>query len=61
MTDAAHSEKAHILVVDDDPRVRTMLSRYFEEEGFRVSLAESGTAMRKTHGEARQPTSFFWI
>jgi two-component system phosphate regulon response regulator OmpR len=52
MTDAAHSEKAHILVVDDDPRVRTMLSRYFEEEGFRVSLAESGAAMRDRMGSS---------
>jgi two-component system phosphate regulon response regulator OmpR len=41
-----HSERAHILVVDDDPRVRTMLSRYFEDEGYRVSLAESGAVMR---------------
>jgi two-component system phosphate regulon response regulator OmpR len=44
---SAQAEHAHILVVDDDPRVRTMLARYFEGEGFRVSLAEDGTAMRQ--------------
>ena len=29
----------HIVVVDDDPRVRTLLRRAFEPEGFRVSEA----------------------
>lgn len=37
----------HVLVVDDDPRIRTMLERYLEGEGLTVTLAESGTAMRK--------------
>ncbi len=36
----------HILVVDDDPRIRTMLRRYLVEEGFRVSEAPDGGAMR---------------
>lgn len=36
----------HILVVDDDPRIRQMLARYFEEEGYRVSLAGDGQEMR---------------
>ena len=40
------TDQAHILVVDDDPRIRQMLSRYFESEGFRVSTAENGAAMR---------------
>jgi two-component system, OmpR family, response regulator len=37
----------HILVVDDDSRIRQMLSRYFEEEGYRVSLAGDGKEMRE--------------
>ncbi|WP_370125863.1 response regulator [Sinorhizobium fredii] len=37
----------HILVVDDDPRIRQMLARYFEEEGYRVSLAGDGKEMRE--------------
>ena len=35
-----------ILVVDDDPRIRQMLTRYFEQEGYRVSAAPDGAAMR---------------
>lgn len=38
----------HMLVVDDDARIRQMLQRYFEEEGFRVSLAADGATMRET-------------
>ena len=41
MTDAPH-----VLIVDDDAKIRQMLTRYLTEEGFRVSSAESGAAMR---------------
>lgn len=37
----------HILVVDDDPRIRSMLRRYLEGEGFRVSVAENGSQLRQ--------------
>ena len=37
----------HILVVDDDPRIRTMLRRYLEDEGFKISDASDGVAMRR--------------
>lgn len=40
------SEPAHVLVVDDEPRIRTMLRRYLTDEGFKVSEAGEGTAMR---------------
>jgi len=40
------NEAAHILVVDDDARLRTLLSRYLAENGFRVTTAA-------TAGEAR--------
>jgi DNA-binding response OmpR family regulator len=43
-TDPIHSGR--ILVVDDDPRIRTMLSRYLEDEGFAVALAENGDTFR---------------
>lgn len=36
----------HILVVDDDSRIRQMLSRYFEDEGYRVTAVGDGAAMR---------------
>lgn len=37
---------AHILVVDDDPRIRQMLTRYFENEGYQVSAVADGQGMR---------------
>ena len=37
---------AHILVVDDDQRIRRMLTRYFEQEGYRISVAADGLVMR---------------
>jgi two-component system, OmpR family, response regulator len=36
----------HILVVDDDPKVRTLLRRCFEGEGFAVSDAKDGAELR---------------
>jgi two-component system phosphate regulon response regulator OmpR len=39
-------DAVHILVVDDDQRIREMLRRYFEQEGYRVSVAADGLAMR---------------
>jgi DNA-binding response OmpR family regulator len=41
----ALTDKPRILVVDDDPRIRQMISRYLDEEGFAVELAENGAAM----------------
>jgi DNA-binding response OmpR family regulator len=38
----------HILVVDDDPRVRTLLRRCFEGEGFTVSEAKDGKELRNS-------------
>jgi two-component system, OmpR family, response regulator len=37
---------AHILVVDDDPKVRKLLRRCFEGEGFLVSEAVDGAELR---------------
>ncbi|WP_296069952.1 response regulator [uncultured Agrobacterium sp.] len=39
-------DRRHLLVVDDDARVREMLSRFFEGEGYRVSVAADGTQMK---------------
>jgi DNA-binding response OmpR family regulator len=41
------TEAIRILVVDDDPRVRDMLGRYLEDEGFQVCQANDGDAMRR--------------
>ncbi len=40
------AEDAHILVVDDDARLRALLSRYLMGEGFRVTTAETATDAR---------------
>ncbi|MBW4036597.1 MAG: response regulator transcription factor [Proteobacteria bacterium] len=39
---------AHILLVDDDARLRGLMSRYLIENGFRVTTAESAAAARET-------------
>jgi two-component system OmpR family response regulator len=40
------SDPIHVLVVDDEPRIRTMLRRYLTGEGFTVSEAGGGAEMR---------------
>ncbi len=39
-------EASHILVVDDDARLRSLLSRYLSENGFRVSTAAHAAEAR---------------
>ncbi len=41
----AETIQPHILVVDDDPDIRTLLTDYFTENELRVSTADTGTAM----------------
>jgi two-component system OmpR family response regulator len=41
----------HILVVDDDPAMRDMLSSYLESENFRVSAVADSQAMSRVLGE----------
>jgi two-component system, OmpR family, response regulator len=43
---ARMSESLHVLVVDDEPRIRTMLRRYLTGEGMTVSDAGDGAGMR---------------
>jgi two-component system OmpR family response regulator len=40
------TRRVHIVVVDDDARIRQMLARYFEDEGYRVTGAADGAALR---------------
>jgi len=39
---------AHLLVVDDDMRIRTLLSRFLGSQGFRVTVASSAEEARRT-------------
>ncbi len=41
---------AHLLVVDDDARLRELLRRYLTEQGFRVTVAEDAAAARARLG-----------
>lgn len=47
------AQESQILVVDDDPRVRSMLHIYLEEEGFKVTGAANGEAMRACMAECQ--------
>ena len=42
----AASDAAHLLVVDDDARLRALLQRFLAEQGFRVSTAADAAAAR---------------
>ena len=48
MTDAPH-----IVIVDDDAKIRQMLTRYLTDEGFQVSSAPNGTTMRECLAHTR--------
>ena len=43
----------HILVVDDHREIRELVSRILTKEGFRVTTAQDGQAMRKVLADAR--------
>ncbi|WP_173931975.1 response regulator transcription factor [Chelativorans sp. Marseille-P2723] len=40
-------DAAHLLVVDDDTRIRTLLHRFLRENGFRVSMAANAAEARR--------------
>ena len=41
--------QAHILVVDDEPDIRYLVSEILEDEGYKVSTAENGEAARSVY------------
>ncbi len=47
------NDAPHILVVDDHREVRDLVARVLAKEGFRVSLAAEGRAMRKVLADGR--------
>jgi two-component system phosphate regulon response regulator OmpR len=46
LADAPADNAPHVLVVDDDQRIRDLLSRYLSENGFRVTSAADAAAAR---------------
>ena len=52
-TDAMDATEPHLLVVDDDARLRDLLRRYLTDQGFRVTTAgDAAEARRKLDGIA---------
>jgi two-component system OmpR family response regulator len=47
------SQVPHILIVDDDSEIRLLLSGFLQKNGFRISMAAEGRAMRRVLAEAR--------
>jgi two-component system OmpR family response regulator len=43
----------HLLVVDDDREIRTLLSEYLEQAGYRVTAVADGRAMRRVLDSSR--------
>jgi two-component system phosphate regulon response regulator OmpR len=41
------NDSAHVLLVDDDARLRALLSRFLSENGYRVTTADSAAAARE--------------
>ena len=50
---SAHASAPHILIVDDHREIRDLVSRALTKEGFRVSTAADGRAMRKVLADSR--------
>jgi len=53
-----HMEPDRILVVDDDARIRQMLVRYFEDNGYRVNAVGNGAQMRSELAKASYAAVF---
>lgn len=49
-TKPIQEEAAHILVVDDDDRIRTLLKKYLRDNGYRTSAAANGEEARTLLG-----------
>lgn len=47
MTETMAAEGRHLLVVDDDDRIRDLLKQYLARAGFRVTVAPGGAAARR--------------
>ncbi len=41
------AQQPHLLIVDDDREIRESLSRYLIKNGYRVSAADGGPAMKR--------------
>src|SRR5205823_3637919 len=51
---ATATPRPHVLVVDDDPTTRELVSDYLGKNELRVTAVGDGTAMRRRRAEVRQ-------
>ena len=51
----------HILVIDDDTRLRSLLQRYLQENGFAVSAAKDAENARMFLRQYLFPVTYFCI
>lgn len=49
-TNTIHEDAAHIIVVDDDDRIRTLLKKYLSDHGYRTSMAADTSQARTLMG-----------
>ena len=54
---ALPDDAPHLLVVDDDRRIRDLLSRFLSTEGFRVTTADNAAEARAPSSKASPSTS----
>ena len=47
---APSDDASHLLVVDDDTRIRDLLNRYLVDQGFRVTTASDADEARERAG-----------
>lgn len=47
LTAVPEDNAAHLLVVDDDTRIRTLLSQFLQERGYRVTVASNAAEARR--------------
>jgi len=47
MSETLPDDAPHLLVVDDDMRIRTLLTRFLSSNGFRVTAADSAEEARR--------------
>lgn len=50
LTKGLADDAPHLLLVDDDSRIRTLLSRYLTENGYRVTVAQDARVARERLG-----------
>src|SRR5437879_595647 len=53
MLSPVNKPSPHLLIVDDDREIRSLLSGFFARHGFRVSTAEDGRSMRQVLGSSK--------